>query len=226
MRFLNLLLWDMKFQARYGFYLLYSILTVFYVVLLLSLPGEWKENAAAILIYSDPAAMGLFFMGAMILLEKSQRVTSFFAVSPIRISEYVGAKVISLSMIALLVAAVLASVANHRLLLPVLWGTFLSSVLFTLSGMIIAAKITSLNRFILAAMPMEILVFVPAVLHLFDITPDFFEIYPGNVCMDLIRGRGFSITGLLFTMVLIAILFLIACRCVRKMWQTEGCVKL
>lgn len=226
MRFLNLLLWDVKFQKRYGFYLLYSILTAFYVVLLLSLPGAWKENAAAILIYSDPAAMGLFFMGAMILLEKSQRVASFFAVSPIRVPEYVCAKVFSLSIIALLVAAVLAAASNHRLLLPVLWGTFLSSVLFTLSGMIIAAKITSLNQFILAAVPIEILAFVPAVLHLFDITPDFLRFYPGNVCMDLIRGRAFSITGLIFTMVLIVILFRIACRCVRKTWQTEGGVKL
>lgn len=53
MRFKTLLLWDMKFQARYGFYLLYGFLTVFYIVLLLSLPLSWKENAAAILIYSD-----------------------------------------------------------------------------------------------------------------------------------------------------------------------------
>ena len=48
-------------------YLLYGILIVFYVVLLFSMPQSWKENAAALLIYSDPAAMGLFFMGAIIL---------------------------------------------------------------------------------------------------------------------------------------------------------------
>ncbi|MGN0268187.1 MAG: ABC transporter permease [Lachnospiraceae bacterium] len=226
MRFKNLLLWDMKFQARYGIYLLYSILTGIYVVLLLSLPGSWKENAAAMLIYSDPAAMGLFFMGAMILLEKSQRVTSFFAVSPIRVVEYVCSKVLSLSVIAVLVAAVLAAAANHSLLLPVLWGTFLSSVLFTLSGLIIATKITSLNQFIIAAAPLEIIAFVPAVLHLFELTPDFLRIYPGNVCMDLIAGRTFSVTGLILTMVLIAILFWAAVKCVWEMRQTEGGVKL
>ena len=165
-------------------------------------------------------------MGAMILLEKSQRVTSFFAVSPIRILEYVCSKVISLSVIALLVAVVLTAVANHRLLLPVLSGTFLSSVLFTLSGLIIATKITSLNQFILAAVPIEIIAFVPAVLHLFEITPDFLRIYPGNVCMDLITGRAFSVSGLILTMVLIAILFFAAFRCVWKMWQTEGGAKL
>lgn len=226
MRFKNLLLWDMKFQKRYGFYLLYGILTVFYVVLLCSMPQSWKENAAALLIYSDPAAMGLFFMGAIILLEKSQRVTSFFAVSPICVWEYVCAKVLSLSMIALLVAAVLAIVANHKSLSLLLTGTLLSSVLFTLSGMIIATKITSLNQFILATVPVEILAFVPAVLHLFDITPDFLRCYPSNACMDLIAGRACSKTGLMLTVGLIVILFWIAFRCVCKMWQTEGGVKL
>lgn len=71
MRFKNLLLWDMKFQRRYGFYLLYGSLTAIYVVLLFSMPQSWKENTAVILIYSDLAAMGLFFMGAIILLKKS-----------------------------------------------------------------------------------------------------------------------------------------------------------
>lgn len=226
MRFMNLLLWDMRFQRKYGFYLLYSFLSVFYAVLLLAMPQSWKENAAAILIYSDPAAMGLFFMGAIILLEKSQRVTSFFAVTPIRVLEYVGSKVLSLSMISLLVAVALAAVVNHRSIPLVLTGTFLSGVLFTLSGMIIATKITSLNQFILATVPVEIIAFVPAILHLFDITPDFFGLYPGNVCMDLIAGKTFSGTGLILTLLLIAVMFWTASGCVRKMWQTQGGVKL
>lgn len=226
MRFKTLLLWDMKFQARYGFYLLYGFLTVFYIVLLLSLPLSWKENAAAILIYSDPAAMGLFFMGAIILLEKSQRVTSFFAVSPLRVAEYVCSKVLSLSVIGMLVAMVLAVATNCRCLPLLLLGTFLSSVMFTLLGVIIATKITSLNQFILATVPIEIIAFVPAVLHLFKMTPVFLRIYPANVCMDLIVGRDFSLMGFILAIVLIAVLFVAAYKCVGKMWKNQGGVKL
>lgn len=226
MRFMSLMIWDMKFQARYGFYLLYGFLTVFYVALLCFLPRTWKEDAAAILIFSDPAAMGLFFMGAIVLLEKSQRVTSSFSVSPLRALEYVCSKVFSMGLIALFVAAVLAVSANGRSLPLVLSGTFLSSVLFTLFGMIIATKITSLNQFILVTVPVEILAFVPAVLHLFGITPAFIRIYPANVCMDLIAGRAFSVTGLFLTAVLIVLLFFAAHRCVLKMWQGQGGVKL
>lgn len=72
MRFKKLFLWDLRFQAKYGFYFLYTVLTVIYVTVLFALPESWQEKAAAILIFSDPAAMGLFFMGAIVLLEKSQ----------------------------------------------------------------------------------------------------------------------------------------------------------
>ena len=226
MRFMSLLKWDMRFQARYGFYLLYGFLTVLYVVLLVSFPPSWKENVAAVLIFSDPAAMGLFFMGAVVLFEKNQRVTSFFAVSPLRAWEYVASKVLSLSLIALLVAAVLAVLANCRALCFVLFGTFLSSVLFTLVGMIIATKTTSLNQFILATVPVELLAFVPVILHLAGITPDFLRIYPANACMDLIAGRAFSVTGLFLTAALIVILLFAAQWCVRNMWTDEGGVKL
>ena len=226
MRFRQLFLWDIRFQARYGFYLLYSFLTVLYVVLLLSLPKAWKENAAAMLILSDPAAMGLFFMGAIVLLEKSQRVTSFFGISPLRALEYVGSKVLSLSLIALIVAAVLGAAANGRSLSLMLVGTFLASVLFTLLGMIIAAKITSLNQFLLATVPVEMLAFVPAIGHLFGITPAFLGIYPANVCMELIAGRSFSVAGLILTAALTVLLFFAACRSVMKMWTGAGGVKL
>ena len=133
---------------------------------------------------------------------------------------------LSLSAIALLVALVLAAAVKCRFLPYLLFGTFLSSILFTLLGMIIATKITSLNQFILATVPVEMVVFVPAVLHLFRITPAVMGSYPANVCMDLILGRAFSVVGLCLTIGLIALLFWAACKCVWSMWQHQGGVKL
>lgn len=71
MRLGSLLIWDIRFQAKYGFYFLYAVLTVIYTIILLAVPESWQEKTAAILIFSDPASMGLFFMGAIILLEKT-----------------------------------------------------------------------------------------------------------------------------------------------------------
>lgn len=226
MRLSSLLLWDIRFQRKYGFYLLYAVLTVIYAFILFAVPENWKEKTAAILIFSDPAAMGLFFMGAIILLEKSQHVPCAFAVSPVRETEYIIAKVGSLCAISLIVAAVLALTANADNLHIVLLGTALSSTIFTLLSIIIAAKIASLNQFILWTAPIEVVCFAPAMLHLFKVTPVWLRYYPVNVCMEMVSGHVPSIIGITGVIALIAILLVLSKKSVLKMWKSTGGVKL
>ena len=226
MRLKKLFLLDMRFQAKYGFYFLYAVLTVIYIAVLFALPENWKEKAAAILIFSDPASMGLFFMGAIVLLEKSQHTTCALAVSPVHAAEYVIAKVSSLSVISLVVAAILALTADADHLHIVLFGTFISGVIFTLLGIIAATKIESLNQFILWAVPIETVCFVPAILHLFKITPAWCGYYPVNVCMDMVSGHSSSAIGFLGVVATTVILFGLSRFCVLKMWDSMGGVKL
>lgn len=226
MRLKKLFLLDMRFQAKYGFYFLYAVLTVIYIAVLFALPENWKEKAAVILIFSDPASMGLFFMGAIVLLEKSQHTTCALAVSPVHAAEYVIAKVCSLSAISLVVAAILALAADANHLHIVLFGTFLSGVIFTLSGIIVARKITGLNQFILWTVPIEAVCFVPAILHLFKITPAWCGYYPVNVCMDMVSGHSSSATGFLGVVATMVILFVLSGFYVLKMWDSMGGVRL
>ncbi len=226
MRLRSLFLLDMRFQAKYGFYFLYAILTVIYTIILFALPENWREKAAAILIFSDPASMGLCFMGAIVLLEKSQHTPCAFAVSPVRPMEYVIAKISSLSSISLVVSAILALVASVDRLHIVLFGTVISSVIFTLLAIIIATKIISLNQFILWTVPIEVVCFVPAILHLFKITPAWLRYYPINVCMKMVSGHAPSAIGIFIVIALIVILFIFSKNCVLKMWSSMGGVKL
>lgn len=226
MRLRYLLLWDIRFQVKYGFYFLYAVLTLIYAIALLAVPESWKDKTAAILIFSDPASMGLFFMGAIVLLEKNQHTPCAFAVSPVRVMEYIIAKIGSLSAISLVVAAILALVANVNNLPVILLGTVISSAIFTLSGIIIATKIISLNQFILWTVPIEIVCFVPAILHLFKITPTWFRYYPINVCMEMILGNTPSAIGIFILTSLIVILLFLSRYCVLKMWKSMGGVKL
>lgn len=226
MRLRYLFLWDMRFQAKYGFYFLYAVLTVIYAIALFAVPESWQEKAAAILIFSDPASMGLFFMGAIVLLEKNQHTPCAFAVSPVHTIEYVVAKISSLSAISLVVAAILALVADVSNLHIVMIGTVMSSAIFALLGIIIATKINSLNQFILWTIPIEVVCFIPAILHLFKITPAWFRYYPINVCMDMISGYAPSAIGIFIVMALTVILLVLSKYCVLKMWSGMGGVKL
>lgn len=226
MRFRRLFLWDIRFQIKYGFYFLYAVLTGIYGIILSALPEDWKEKAAVILIFSDPAAMGLFFMGAIVLLEKSQHTPCALAVSPVRAGEYILAKVGSLSVISLAVAAVLAFFAGAGNCHIVLSGTMITGAVFTLLGIMTATKINSLNQFLLWTVPIEIVCFVPAILHLFKITPAWLRYYPANVCMEMVSGQVPSAAGFFILTAFLAVLYALSKDCVLKMWGSTGGVKL
>ena len=227
MRLGRLIRGDIHFQWKYGFYFIYFILTLLYVCAIAALPEHWKNNIAAIMIYSDPAAMGLFFMGAIVLLEKSQKVLNAMVVSPVKVSEYILSKTVALIDISTIIAMILGlvSVSNH--LLGIAVGTALTSEIFTMLGIIAATRISNLNQFLIVIMPIEIVCFVPPIVGLFVKLPDIFRFFPFTACMNLITGKNSLLS---FDMVLVIatliILYIVARRTVRHMWKSLGGVKI
>ncbi len=226
MRFIKLLLGDIRFQFKYGFYFMYVVFCVAYIWILLFFPAAWRQKAACMMIYSDPAALGLFFMGAIILLEKSERVLNALAVSPLTIMEYILSKVISLAAISTLVSLVLAIVAGSDNIPVILLSVVITSGIFTLLGLIIAAKINSLNQYLIATVPLEIICFVPPLIYLFY-PADILRWHPLNSSMRLINGStNHTACDMMILILIFLILFLIAHRTTQKMWKTIGGVKL
>lgn len=226
MRLNHLIIWDMKFQSKYGFYFLYTVLTVIYIFALIAMPQSWRHQIAVFLILFDPAAMGLFFMGAIVLLEKSQKIPCALAVSPIQTKEYVMAKVVSLAIISVVVAIILAVASEFPHLILVAIGTLIASILFTLGGIIAACYINSLNQFILYIVPIEVIGLLPVIVYFFNGGLSWLQYYPTNVCLDLIMGKIPSLLAMGFTFLSILTLFLLASRIVAKEWKKLGGVKL
>lgn len=227
MRIRNLIFGDVRFQFKYGFYLVYVFFTAFYIALIYFLPLSWREKVAAILIYTDPAAMGLFFMGAIVLFEKSERVLNSFAVSPVKTEEYIFSKVISLGFISAVVGIIIALTANINNLLTVITGVLLGSALFTLLGLIVAANISSLNQFLAATIPIEIIGFLPPLFYLFGYDNMLMLIHPGCIIIRFINGNSEHMLLLTFLLLLwIVIIYIITYKYVQKMFQSAGGITL
>lgn len=223
MRQKMLILWEMRLQRKYGFYAVYALLSMFYILVLYVMPAAWRPMAGAVMIVSDPATMGLFFMGAIVLLEKSQRVLPALAVSPVRCGEYLVAKLVSLGGISLLVALVLAFVAGVRPVWPVLVGTALLSATFTLVGVLVATKTPTLNSFLLVSVPVELICFGPLVFYLLGGEGSLWRWWPTNLGFAMLRGQpGAVLPGLLGLAPLLAVLFWLAGRSVAKLWGSLG----
>lgn len=189
MRSYALIRGEARLLCKYGILPLYCIFTAIYLCLLAAIPSSAKEVTASILVFTDPAAMGLFFMGAMVLLEKSQRIESSLAVTPIKISEYILGKVLPLMVAGIMVGGVLCLFAGIKNTVLALLGVALSSILFSLCGLLVGSNIKTLNGFMIAAVPFEIFICVPALLFLFGVLKsELWLLHPGVSAIRLIRG--------------------------------------
>jgi len=163
MRLLNAVWIDIRFQVKQGFYLVYVIITVMYLIILSFLPEKILETALPLVVFSDPSVLGLFFIGGIILLEKSQGVMQALIVTPLRTGEYILAKCISLSFVSLLAAFAITELSPvtgaDRLLVAL--SVVLTSSLFTLSGIMINAGCNNVNQYMLKTIPYMLLFVLP-----------------------------------------------------------------
>lgn len=229
MRLLAVIKGDIRFQWKYGFYYIYILLVILYLGILSLLSGDVKEIVGHIMVYSDPAAMGMFFMGAIVLLEKSQRVLNSIAVSPVSPMEYILGKMCSIGFISLLVALILLNSIGIENLAMAVWGIVSASFVFTLCGIIVGTKINSLTGYIVGTLPFEIIGFLPPIAKRLELLNDnaWILLHPGCAQMQLLEGNIENLAVSLTSSILwVIILLMIAKKCVEKMFRSVGGVKL
>jgi fluoroquinolone transport system permease protein len=154
---------DMQFQMKQGFYLVYVLITIMYLIILSFLPPDILSVALPLVVFSDPSVLGLFFIGGIILLEKTQGVLMVLVVSPLRTIEYILAKVISLAIISVLAAFAITIFSSYGSVnwVLLLLSTILTSGLFTMSGIMINAGCHTVNQYMLKTIPYMLLFVLP-----------------------------------------------------------------
>lgn len=218
---------DIGFQFKYGFYFLYLFFTAIYIGLLFALHVSWREKAALLMIFTDPAALGLYFMGAIILLEKSERVLDSIAISPVKPVEYVLSKLLSISIISTMVGILIGMAGG--VISNVFYfcaGVFLGSCLFSAVGLIIAANIPTLNAFIIATIPASLFINVPAIAYLFGFKTNWMILHPGVSIIELCANGQNALIALLVLILWTALFMALSVLVVQRMLQSVGGVKL
>lgn len=165
MRALAAFRYDMKFQFRHGFYTAYILVTLLYVGIILNVPDVIRPMLTLYLIFSDTAVLGFFFIGGIILLERRQRTIESLFVTPLRTSEYLWSKTVSLT--------ILATIISHILLVTALgitdnliWfslGIILSAIFFILVGIAVAVRARTINGYFFRGVLYTIVFSVPVI---------------------------------------------------------------
>jgi fluoroquinolone transport system permease protein len=163
---------DARLQLRNGIYGAYAFVVTLYAALLALAGVALPSWVPAVLIFTDPAALGFFFLGALMMLERSERVRIALAVAPLSAGEYLLAKVVTLTLVALAAGAILIAVTPGRddpvLLLSVV---MLTSVQYVGIGVPIAVRFRTVNAYLVGSAAFLTPIVAPAFLALLDPFP-------------------------------------------------------
>ena len=199
MRMINAIKADVKFQFRQGFYVVYAILTLIYMLVIHQIPESMKISVVPLVIYCDPTIVGFFFIGGIIMLEKNQGILEYLIVTPLRPKEYLMAKIISLTILAV-IASIVITITTYGG--EINWMLFILSVIissffFTLYGFFVAAKSKSINEYFIKMIPYVLFIAVPCFSFLINMPHHWvFNIFPSVAGLKLIYGSFFEINSI------------------------------
>lgn len=168
----RLIAWDVRLQARENVYAFTLLTTAVFAGVLSLLPEDAPATVLSALLFLDPAIVGLSFVGAMVLMERSQNTLAALAVAPIEPREYVLAKVLTLTGLTFAGGMALVWTAywpvSFAMVMRFALAVGFTGTLAVVAGLLIIAKSRSMNHFIARLFPLTALLNLPLLAH-FDL---------------------------------------------------------
>jgi len=191
----SMLRWEFTLLSRYKIIHI-SILSVILYFLTTQAVESLKDQVQvhSMLLFFDPALIGIMFVGALVLFEKSENVLQALVITPMRTDDYLLSKIISLTLLSLLSAflfmglMVLFNEASFNLFYLVV-GISLTSVMLILLGFILVSRVNSINGYLLGMMIGFIGLSFPPLLELFGLFDSpLFYLWPTQASFILLNG--------------------------------------
>jgi fluoroquinolone transport system permease protein len=170
-RLLVLLRHELRMQWRYGIMAAYAVVIAFYAALLGWQPAHLPSWTLALIVFTDPAAISFFFLGALMMLERAEGVRSALSTTPMRSGEYLFAKGATLTALAVLACAVLSCFESQTDLPLLLISVVLTSVQYLGIGVPIALRFRTVSGYLVGSSAFLIPLVAPGLLALLDPMP-------------------------------------------------------
>lgn len=187
---IRLIKWDFTLQLRYNIVTIAIIISALYILLFKSLPGDNLDPLLILLILSDPAMFGVMFIGVLVLYEKDNNTLDALIVTPLKSSQYLWSKAISLTLIAVPIALAIA-IIGHGFDLNYFYfivGLALSSIMFVFLGFAVVSKANGFNQYIIKFALCTIPVSIP-VLGIFDLyQSNIYYLIPSHATILLLKA--------------------------------------
>lgn len=161
-RLLSTLRLDIVTQFRNGFYYVSAFVVIVVIMLLSQLRGPLELSLLIPgLVFFNLLITTFYFVGGLVLLEKQEGSLFGLAVTPLRRSEYLLAKIASLTLLASIETTLCIVIVFG--VVPPFFGMILLSGLYTLCGFLAIARYDSINEFLLPSVLIVSVLMLPLV---------------------------------------------------------------
>jgi fluoroquinolone transport system permease protein len=152
---------ELTVEWRYRIPTVALIMTAVWTLALLAMPAPIARGAGPVILTIDTATFGSFFIAALVLFERGEGAQAALTVSPLRFSEYLGAKITNLAGLSVLSAVPIALAAEMNVIMA-LPGVALLSVLFLVLNFALVVRHRSLTGYLtVAPLPLAPLIAAP-----------------------------------------------------------------
>ena len=220
----NMVKWEFILLSRYKIIHISILSVILYFLTTQAIPDMNRPIFHTMLLFFDPAVIGIMFIGALVLFEKSENVLQALVITPMKTDDYIFSKLTSLTILSLISATIFLTLLNvfgeinFNIIFAVL-GIVLTSVLLILLGFILVSGVSSINEYLLAMGISFLVLTFPPMLHLSGLYENvIFYLWPTQASFILFTGVFNSQSlelweiayGIIYQLVWIAILFLLA----------------
>lgn len=177
-RLVTLLRHDFRMEKSYGIFAAYGFVVGMYAVILHFAAEHIPTWVVTVIIYTDPTILGFFFLGGLMMLEKSENVRQALAMTPMSAQEYILSKYLTLTVIAVIAVTVLALLTGGANIGLLLITVIPSSLFFVSVGVLVARRKKTVTGYLIGSLPVILPLVAPMFLVLVNPFPIWLIIFP------------------------------------------------
>lgn len=156
MNLTQLLRTDLRVGFRNYTYSIYLLAAFAYGLMIRATPADYLRIVGPLLIFFEPALLGFTFIGAMLFSEKNDGTVWALSTTPVSWRSYYLSKTLVMAALAVIGGFIILVVGtglsvNYSL---ILFGVILTSTVYTLLGVAIAAKYRNLENYFVPLLAM------------------------------------------------------------------------
>jgi len=190
----SMLKWEYVLLYRYKIIHISILSVVLYFLTTQAIADMNRPIFHTMLLFFDPAIIGIMFVGALVLFEKSENVLQALVITPMKVDDYLTSKIVSLTILSIISATIFIVLLNifggiDFNILYLALSIIITSVLLIILGFILVSRVKSINEYLLAMVVAFLILLFPPMLQLSGLYENvLFYLWPTQASFTLFTG--------------------------------------